>query len=163
MLKMIMAANEKGLIGNKNKLPWHISEELTLFKETTVNNILIMGRKTWDSLPIKPLPKRESIVISRQERTDDVPKSVHWCNSFESALDLAKKIAGDRDIFVIGGASIYEEALEHVEEIILSIVYGEHVGDVYFPISKIKNNFLKNKIEINKSEKFVTHYYHKKK
>lgn len=128
---LIAAVDFNGYIGYQGKIPWHISEELKYFKKVTGDSPVIMGRKTWDSLPKKPLPNRENLVIS---------SSKDGCfKCLDAALDycyLKEKVP-----FVIGGAKIYQEAILHpnLNLIYLSIIHGCHEGDTSFP--EIPNYF----------------------
>lgn len=125
MITLILSADKNWLIGKNNDLPWRIPEDLQHFKETTTGKSVVMGRKTWDSLPKKPLPGRQNIVIST--------KNVENCvcvNSLDKAIQAAVS-----DVFIIGGAQIFELALREnkVDRILLSRVRGDFVGDIYFP------------------------------
>ena len=95
-IHLICAQDENGGIGQDGKLPWHISEDLKNFKALTVNSTIIMGRKTWDSLPIKPLPNRKNIILSRTKRCNEITYS-----SFEECMHKIKKQDLDK-IFIIG-------------------------------------------------------------
>ena len=148
MIVAIVAHGECGLIGNGNELPWRLPEDLKLFKKHTTGHIVVMGRKTWESIPKKyrPLPNRYNIVISRDENygfdtyDGDGPMFV---SSYEQAI-LQARLMGNH-IFIIGGASIYDYAInqakpeDRVERILLSLVEGTHEGDVFFP--KIKGKW----------------------
>ena len=122
-------------IGYENRLPWHLSADLKHFKETTLGGTVIMGRKTWDSIPEKfrPFKERLNIVISRGEV--NLPDGVLLAHSLDEALELAQVHAPDRKAFVIGGASLYAEAIQHkgCDELILTHVEGEYLVDTYFP------------------------------
>ena len=122
-------------IGYENRLPWHLSSDLKHFKEVTTGNTVIMGRKTWDSIPEKfrPFKERLNIVISRGEV--NLPEGVLLAHSLDEALELAKTHGPERKAFVIGGASLYAEAIQHpnCEELILTHIEGEYLVDTYFP------------------------------
>lgn len=112
---IIVAIDQQGGIGKDGDLPWKLAADMAHFRVLTSgdgNNAVIMGRKTWDSLParFRPLPGRHNIVISRQ--TDyPLPDGVELAGSLEQALELAAKSSGD--VFVIGGGAIYQAALNH--------------------------------------------------
>jgi len=110
-------------IGYEGKLPWNIKGDLKFFKEKTKDNPLIMGRKTWDSLPVQPLPNRENIVLSRNSEM----------NSFQKALDYC--YGKNKTPFIIGGSSIYEEAINHEDLgiLYLTLIHGAYKADAYFP------------------------------
>lgn len=122
-------------IGYENRLPWHIPADLKHFKEVTTGNTVIMGRKTWESIPEKyrPFKDRLNIVISRSEH--DLPEGVLLAHSLDEALSLAEENAPDRKAFVIGGATLYAEAIQHpkCQELLLTHVEGEYLVDTYFP------------------------------
>lgn len=121
-----MAANR--VIGNKGVIPWHIPGELQWFKAVTMGHILIMGRKTHESIG-RPLPGRATIVISR-----DLGRSFPGCamaTSLPAALALC---AGREKVFIAGGAQIYTLALPHTNTILLSVLDQEIAGDTFFPI-----------------------------
>ena len=145
MTTILVAYDENRVIGNKGKLPWELAEDLRLFKERTVDNIVIMGRKTWESLPIQPLPKRINIVVSNSWH-DKLKDSGKWDYSdfylrpsLEKACFFAhlraESYTPKKEIYIIGGAMIYEEALKNnlVDKIVVSKVHGDYEGDVYFP------------------------------
>ena len=114
-LKLIYARAANGVIGFNNQMPWHLPEDLAHFKRTTLGCPVLMGRKTWESIPMqfRPLPQRRNIVISRQ-RDLPLPDGVVHAESLEKALDfLAKEESRVGKIFVIGGAQIFSEALKH--------------------------------------------------
>jgi len=108
-IHLIWAQDENGGIGQDGKLPWHISEDLKNFKALTVNSTIIMGRKTWDSLPIKPLPNRKNIILSRTKRSNKITYS-----SFEECMHEIKKQDLDK-IFIIGGRSIYKLFFDYAD------------------------------------------------
>jgi len=120
-----MAANR--VIGHGNSIPWHLPEELQWFKATTMGHVLIMGRKTHESIG-RPLPGRRTIVISRNPQL--VLPGCRTAQSLPQALDLCL----DQDkVFIAGGAQIYALALPLADTIILSVLDQEFAGDVYFP------------------------------
>lgn len=133
MEKIIIAAvSENNVIGKKGKIPWDIPQDLKHFKQKTMGNPVIMGRKTYQSFPetVRPLPGRKNIVLTRSgfEPQDD---SVEVVNSLEEAYDLAVELSDKA--FVIGGSSVYEEALEDADRIVLTEVHREVDGDTFFP------------------------------
>lgn len=126
-ITIIVAYSDNRVIGNKNTLPWKISGDLKLFKEQTLNNIVIMGRKTWDSLPKKPLPDRENIVITRNKK---LINGVLITKSLNEAISLCKP---DKKVFVIGGSSIYEQFLPIASRILATEIHSSLEGDSFFP------------------------------
>lgn len=127
MVSIIVAVAANGVIGDKNSLLWHISEDLRFFKRTTSGHPVIMGRKTFESLGSRPLPKRTNIVITRTERTFDGALTAH---SLEEAIKLAGE---DEEIFIIGGAQIYREALAVADRMYITHVEHDYAGDTAFP------------------------------
>ncbi len=126
---IIAAVAENFVIGNGLKIPWYIPEDFKLFKEKTLDSVVIMGKKTWDSLPIKPLPNRINIVIS--DINFQLPESVLLAKSPEDALVKSSKFG--KEIFVIGGASIYKQTISNANYLYISHVKGEYEGDILFP------------------------------
>ena len=104
MISIIVAVAENGVIGDNNRLLWHISEDLRRFKRITTGHPVVMGRKTWESLG-RPLPGRENVVVTRRELSFDGARTVH---SLDEAYAL---FPPEEEVFVIGGAQIYGEAL----------------------------------------------------
>ena len=131
MINLVVAVSENNVIGDKGKLPWHIPEDMRRFKDLTVGNIVVMGRKTYESLPDKyrPLPNRINIVITRNENYSE--KNIIIANSLESALEKAKKL--NKEIFIIGGAQIFEQGVKYADKLYLTIVKGNFEGDAFFP------------------------------
>jgi dihydrofolate reductase len=122
---------ENRVIGNEGKLPWRIKEDMEHFKETTMGHVVIMGRKTFESIG-KPLPKRINIVITRS--IDFTHEGVIVAYSFEDALDKAyARAKNKKELFVIGGAEIYKEALPYADKLYLTLINGDFEGDVFFP------------------------------
>jgi len=127
VLALIAALDNQRLIGARGELPWHLPEDLKLFRQLTVGNTVVMGRKTFDALG-SPLPGRHNIVLSRT--LDDRPE-VTLCRTFSQALAASRQIG--RPVFFIGGASVYRKALEIVDEMHISWIAGDHRGDTWFP------------------------------
>ena len=134
-MTMIVAMDEDGFIGRGNDLPWKLSSDMARFKELTEAdgfNSVIMGRKTWDSLPdtYRPLPERVNIVMSRD--TDWQADGAETALYVGRAIELAYAEGSD-ECWVIGGAQVYEMFLERVEEIHVTTVHTSGSGDVKFP------------------------------
>lgn len=132
---IISAMDENRGIGYENQLPWHLPADLKHFKEVTMGGTVIMGRKTWDSLPAayRPLKGRLNIVVSRSQV--ELPEGTLLAHSLDEALELAQKHGADRKTFVIGGATLYAEAIKHsnCEKLILTEIEGTADCDVFFP------------------------------
>ena len=126
-LSLIVAMAKNRVIGVKGAIPWHLPNELRLFKTLTMGHHIIMGRKTWDSIG-KPLPGRESVVVTRQPRFQ-APGAL-TVHSLDEAIAAAR---GDSEIFVIGGSEIFAEALPRADRIYLTTVDAAPEGDTYMP------------------------------
>jgi len=127
-LALIVAVARNGVIGRDGGLPWHIPEDLKHFKRTTTGHTIIMGRRTHESLG-RALPKRRNIVVTRQADADFA--GCETAHSLEEAIALARST--DECPFVIGGASLYQEALPIATELHLTTVDQDVEGDTYFP------------------------------
>ena len=126
-LTIIAAVSINNVIGNDNKLIWKLSNDLKRFKNLTTNHSVIMGRKTFESLP-NPLPDRNNIVITRD--TNYSKPNIQVCSSIEDAINLTKT---DTQPFIIGGGEIYSQTINIVDKIELTRVHKEFDGDAYFP------------------------------
>lgn len=130
MLSLIFAASKNNCIGNNGKLPWHLPEDMKRFRQLTMGKTVLMGRKTWESLPIKfrPLPGRNNVVVTRQANYT-VPAGVHLHSSIESALAHHT----DEDIVVIGGAEIYNQTINRADTLYVTHVDQIVEGDAFCP------------------------------
>ena len=130
---LIVAVSENNVIGRDGDLPWHISEDLQRFKTLTTGSPVIMGRTTWESLPIKPLPGRRNIVLTRQERY--VAEGADVMGSLEEALSKTEE--DDGDVFIIGGGNVYAQALDVsvdiADKLFITRVHETVDGDTFFP------------------------------
>ena len=123
----IVAAAENNAIGKGNQLLWHLPNDLRFFKRTTQGHPIVMGRKTYESVG-KPLPNRRNIIITRQpDYTVDGAEVVH---SLQEALTLC---VGKAEVFIVGGAEIYKQALPILGRIYLTRVHADVIGDAFFP------------------------------
>ena len=127
MVSIIVAIAQNGTIGDKNSLLWHIKEDMRFFRTTTSGHPVIMGRKTFESLGSKPLPKRTNIVITRADREFEGALTAH---SLEEAIRMA---GADEEIFIMGGAQIYREALSVADRMYITRVERDYEGDTSFP------------------------------
>ena len=123
--KAIAAMSENRVIGNGNKIPWHLPEDFKWFKKMTTGNIIVMGRKTFESIG-KPLPNRETVVLSRGQFQYPGVRTI----SDLSQIDPAKEA---REVFICGGAQIYEQALPLCSDLYLTLVKRTVDGDAFFP------------------------------
>jgi dihydrofolate reductase len=131
MITLVLAMAENGVIGNKGAIPWRIADDMKRFKALTVGKPVIMGRKTWDSLPRKPLPDRTNIVVTRQP--DWSAEGAVTAASFDDALGKARDAA---EVMVIGGGEIYRAALARAGRIELTEVHGAFDGDAHFSFDR---------------------------
>lgn len=138
MINLIVAMTSDGIIGKDGTLPWHIPADLKHFKALTTNCGVIMGRKTFDSLKMpNGLPNRYNIVISRTPHEETpIMAPVSWATTLIDGIKRAKISSPYQDIFIIGGATIYKEALDNdlVDCIHVSFVKERYTGDTSFPI-----------------------------
>ena len=126
-LTIIAAASTNNVIGFDNKLIWNIPKDLKRFKELTQGHSVIMGRKTFESLPF-PLPNRRNIVVTRNK--DYSPEGIEVFSSIEDAIDVCRE---DLQPFIIGGGEIYSQTINLVDKIELTRVYKDYQGDAFFP------------------------------
>ena len=132
-LKAIVAISENSVIGKNGDLPWRISEDLKWFKKITLGHTLLMGRKTWESLP-GALPKRENWILSSKIQPNN--SKIRVFKKIQDALDAAK----DRTLFIIGGGELYRQTLPLCDELYVSEVHRIiENGDAFFP--SFKNDF----------------------
>lgn len=129
MLKILVAFDENRVIGKNNTLIWHLPADLKRFKTLTTGHVIIMGRKTFESIG-KPLPNRTSIVISRQ--ADLQIDGAIIAHSVEEAILKAKSITRE-DIYIVGGAEIYALCLPMADQILVTQLHDIFEGDAYFP------------------------------
>ena len=127
MISIIVAVASNGVIGDKNSLLWHIREDMVHFRTTTSGHPVIMGRKTYDSIG-RPLPKRTNVVITR-----DTNLVIEGCTVVHSLEEAVSMFDSAEEVFVIGGAQIYAQALPLAERIYLTVVGKEYDGDTSFP------------------------------
>lgn len=136
--KIIACINQKRVLGNDGKLLYHIGNDLANFKRMTVGNVVIMGRKTYESLPNgEPLKGRVNIIITNDKEygVDANFENVYIVHSVEDAIELCDAFFSDKEVFVIGGESIYRQFMEKdlVNEMRLTIVNDDTEGDAVFP------------------------------
>ena len=123
--KAIAAMSENRVIGSGNKIPWHLPEDFKWFKKMTTGQVVVMGRKTFESIG-KPLPNRETIVLSRRPFQYPGVRTI----SDLSRIDLAQEA---REVFICGGAQVYEQALPLCSDLYLTLVKRVVDGDAFFP------------------------------
>jgi len=128
MISIIAAISEDLGIGKNNELLWHIPEDLKRFKEITFGKTVIMGKRTWESLPKKPLPGRKNIVITDIPH-DEFNGAVTAC-SINDSLDKCEK---DEEVFIIGGGSIYSQFMPIADRLYITHVHKKSPADTWFP------------------------------
>jgi dihydrofolate reductase len=146
--KAIAAMAENRVIGANNRIPWHLPEDFRWFKQMTTGHILVMGRKTFESIG-KPLPNRSTVVLSRSGRTIEGVRVI----SSLSELDPA---AEPRDLFICGGAQVYTEALPLCSDLYLTLVKRQVAGDTFFP--PFEHLFEPAEVVLDNAEFRITHY-----
>ena len=124
--KALAAMSENRVIGNNQRIPWHLPEDFKWFKKMTTGQIIVMGRKTFESIG-KPLPGRLNIVISHSDRNSE---GVTWVHSLREAFERTRDLP---EVMVIGGASIYEQALASAERLYLTYIDHVFMADTFFP------------------------------
>jgi dihydrofolate reductase len=150
MINIIVAVSENDIIGGDNKLLWNIPEDLKWFKKITTGNTVIMGRKTFESIG-KALPNRENIVITRQKNYNSN------CITVSSINEAILKSDRRKDIFIVGGGQVYQEALKMdiVDNIYLTRVHNNYDGDTKFIFDE--NKYLEVEKEIHNGYTFITY------
>jgi dihydrofolate reductase len=134
MITLIAAVAQNGVIGNQNTIPWRVPADFKHFSATTTGHAVIMGRSTLDSLPpaFRPLPKRTNIVLTRTVGCA-AENGVHWVSDIDEAIRVAREIHGQDEIFIIGGASVYEQTIDRADRLLISEIPMEPEGDTFFP------------------------------
>jgi len=135
---IVVARGSNGVIGRDGDLPWRLRSDLQRFKAITIGKPCIMGRKTWESLPLRPLPGRLNVVLTRDEGwgEDGQAKGALVCRTLDEAIEIARETAQDDgvdEICVIGGAGLFEAALPRAKRLYITEVEAAPVGDVHFP------------------------------
>jgi dihydrofolate reductase len=132
MLSLIAAISKNNCIGKNNKLLWNIPDDMKHFVKITKNKTVLMGRKTWESIPAKfrPLPNRTNIIITRNtEYKTQVPKDVRVYTSIKEALNNHP----DKEVIVIGGGQIYKQTIDMADKLYITHVNMNVDGDAFFP------------------------------
>jgi dihydrofolate reductase len=129
-ISLVAAVARNGVIGRENGIPWRIPEDLARFRELTVGHPVVMGRRTWDSLPkrFRPLPGRRNVVVTRNSAWEG--EGAKRAGSLEDALRL---VHGAERVFVIGGGELYAQALPLADELLLTEIDEDVEGDTWFP------------------------------
>lgn len=134
IIALVAARARNGVIGRDGDLPWRLPDDMKRFKSITIGKPVIMGRKTWDSLPKRPLTGRTNIVLSRDGSFE--PEQAVVCETFQDAIEIAREQAaedGVDEVCVIGGSALFDLAMPKARRIYLTEVEAEPEGDVLFP------------------------------
>ena len=130
MINIIAAVAKNRVIGNHGHIPWHIPEDMAYFKNLTTNNIIIMGRKTYEEIG-KPLPNRFHIIISHTKIFSG--DNLLTANSLAQAITFAKNFANNQEIFLCGGQAVYTQGLQYAERTYLTEINKNYQGNIFFP------------------------------
>jgi dihydrofolate reductase len=133
-LVLVVARARNGVIGQEGGLPWRLRTDLRRFKTLTIGKPCIMGRRTWESLPLKPLPGRLNLVLSKDESFE--PREAVACLTLDEAIEIGREQAqedGADEVCVIGGAGVFASVLPRAKRLYLTEVDAEPEGDVSFP------------------------------
>ena len=149
MISIIVAASTNNVIGKNNQLLWHLPNDLKFFKNTTWGSVVIMGRKTFESVN-KALPGRINIVITKQENWN--AENVIKASSIKDAIDKADE-TNCKELFIIGGGEIYKECFSITDRIYLTRVHAKLEGDTFFPILNEAEWALISNTDFNADEK----------
>ena len=144
MISAIIAVAENGVMGNNGKLPWpHIKEDMKWFVEKTTNNVVVMGRKTWDSLPTKgkPLKNRINLVVTSQSISSVEGANDVLNGNLISRLQGCQQFYSDKQIFIIGGKEIYEQCFPICRKIYITRILRKYDGDVNIDLDNVLKNF----------------------
>ncbi len=136
LLSHVVACSENGVIGRDGGMPWHLPDELKRFKSITMGKVLVMGRKTFESIG-RPLPGRYSIVLSRSKEM--LPRIVTPASTLDSALRHAREMAPKwgNEICIIGGGEIYRQTLHIIQKIYLTRIHLDLAGDTTYPLEAL--------------------------
>ncbi len=154
-LIIIVAISDNNVIGKDNSLLWHLPNDFKRFKSITSGFPIIMGRKTFESIGSKPLPKRENIVISSSLVKEE--KNLFVVNSLEKAIEKASTLKKNK-VFIIGGAQIYNQSIDIVDKLDITKVDASFEGDTYFPTINLKDWQLVSEEKHPRDEKHLFSY-----
>lgn len=149
---IIVAMSENRIIGRDNQLPWKLPADHKRFRSLTLGHHLLLGRKTFESIG-RPLPGRKMVVITRQ--SDFSSPGVLVAHSLDGALELCQ---GDDEVFIGGGAGIYQEALDLADRIYLTVLHQEFEGDTLFPVYEGSDWRVTEKEDHGPDQKNLYHY-----
>lgn len=156
MTAIIAAMASNRVIGRDGRIPWHLPEDMKHFRELTMGQVVVMGRRTWQEIG-EPLPGRVTVLISSSFQIQT--ETMFTVPSLEEAIRQGGRTYPDKDIFLCGGASIYREGMAFVDRIYLTVLAREVAGDTYFP--EIGKEY--QLMQREQREEFSYHYYQRKK
>lgn len=131
MIKLIWAEAKDGLIGAEGSLPWHNGADLNYFRNQTTGGIVVMGHTTWKSIGQRPLKNRINIVLTHKDEIEGYDEEeVYIANNVEEIIDFYE--LSNKDLWIIGGASVYKQFIPYCDEFIVSLIEGDYSGDTYF-------------------------------
>ena len=139
VISLVVARGRNGVIGREGDLPWRLRSDLQRFKSITIGKPCLMGRKTWESLPLKPLPGRLNLVLTRDQsyEAEGMSKGALVCATLDEAIEIARETAqedGVDEICIIGGTALFEAALPRARRLYVTEVDAEPEGDARFPV-----------------------------
>lgn len=151
-ITLVVAAAENNTIGINNQMPWHLPNDFKYFKKSTIGHSIVMGRKTFESIG-KPLPERRNIVLTRDQNY--VNPEIDVANSLQEVLTYCRD---EREIFIIGGANIFQQALPFAQKVLLTRVHADIKGDTFFPELPASEWHLVSQDRHSKDEKHAYDY-----
>ena len=143
-ISIIVAIASNHAIGKDNDLLWHISKDLKRFKEMTLDHFIVMGKKTYFSLPKRPLPNRTSMII-----TDVEGEEIDGCLMAYSIEDAIAKMDSKNENFIIGGGSIYSQFIKHANKMYITRVHKDFEADIFFPEFSLDEWKLEGKVDVD--------------
>lgn len=144
MITLIAAINHNNLLGKDNTMPWYVKEDLQHFKQATLHKDVLMGRKTYESLPVH-LNDRNLFVLTNQTRLSNLHENVTIIHDLKTFIN--KYIKTSNELMVAGGASIYEQVLPYADRLVLSLIDDHQHGDAYFPTFSSEEFMVRQVIE----------------
>jgi dihydrofolate reductase len=154
IISHIVACDINGVIGDGKSMPWHLPEDLKHFKAKTLHHCVLMGRKTFESLP-NPLSGRIHIVVSSSfDRTKNIDENIFGVPDIPTGVELASYM-GEEELFIIGGGTIYSQTMDMVDKVYLTLIQKEYQGNVKYPLSRLDYPFLLVSEDKVKSKKGV--------
>lgn len=165
LVSLIAAMSSNKIIGRDGKIPWNCKDEMKFFKEKTLGKPIIMGRKTWDTLPKKPLPGRFNIVVTKNQeliglRDENNPDGPIFVDNLTNAIDISTEFANE--CMIIGGEQIYKEAIDMdvLDRMYINVMHISVVGDASFPYYDPNDWLIQQQEE--KSKEFMSYIFIRK-